>query len=238
MRNVLQIVTDALDELGFPVPSSIVGTDSTGRQCLALLKASAKSLRELRIWPQQKATATITTVAGQTKYPLASDYFAALLQTQWDTSRKLRLVGPLSDSDMNTRQILGVATYLGYRLWAPDFTTGSIDCQLEVSPDPGDGIVLQYSYITHNMFVNSALTTKLEFPTADTDYCYFDDDLMTSDFKWRYLRAKKKDYQQEYQEAMGSIDTCLGRWTGTTIGSFNSPLYVPRYVRPPGSWTF
>jgi len=243
MRNALQIVTDALDELGIPTPSSITSTtDDTEKQCRAILHAGARSFRNLRTFPQLKKKHEITLVSARYQYPLPSDYYAALPDTAWDEDRAWRLMGPLSDGEMTSR-VLGLTggstNRIGYRVFGPDINPASTGGQFKVEPTPtASGGVLSFEYIIRSMFVKSDYTTYYELLNADTDYCLFDDDLMTAEFKWRYLRAKKKDYEQELADAKTLLDAAVARWQGTFIGSLTGGGTQRRYSVPDGGWSF
>ena len=72
---LLQIVNDALGELGLPQFTAIVGnTDPTAVQCLALMQAVGEDLLEEEGgWPQLEGLQTIELVAGQEAYDFPDD---------------------------------------------------------------------------------------------------------------------------------------------------------------------
>lgn len=242
MMNVLQIVQTALDELGLPYPSTILSTsDPLQRQCRALLYAAGRSFRAKRTFSQLKKKHSITLVAARYQYPLPADYYAALLDTAWDEDKNLRILGPLADSEMTNRTIglVGSTSIYAYRIFGPDLNPASTGGQLKVDPVPSaSGGILSFEYLTKNMFVDATYATFAETIAVDTDYSLFDDDLMIAEFKWRYLRAKKKDYAQEQADAASMLDSATTRWDGTVRGSMTGRKRSRRYEVPSGGWTF
>lgn len=241
MMNVLTIVETALDELGMPYPAALTSTtDPTQRQCKALLYAASRFLRSQRTWAQLKKKHSVTLANGRYQYPLPADYYAALPNTQWDENNDWRLIGPLADSEMTDRTIGldSVTTRIAYRIFGPDLNPASTAGQFKIDPVPtADGAVLSFEYIIKNFFVDSTYTTYAEAISANTDYSLFDDDLMVAEFKWRYLRAKKKDYDQEKADAQAMLDSAVSRWNGEFKGSFTGRKRLEPYKIPDGSWS-
>lgn len=241
MMNVLQIVQYALDEMGMPYPASITSTtDGLQRQCRALMYASCRFFRSQRTFAQLKKKHTVTLSNGRYQYPLPADYYAALPDTQWDEDNDWRLIGPLADSEMTDRTIGldSVTTRIAYRIFGPDLNPASTAGQFKIDPVPSaDGAVLSFEYLTRNTFVDATYTTYAETIAANTDYSLFDDDLLVADFKWRYLRANKKDYSEEKAEAVTMLDSAVSRWNGEFKGSFTGRKRLEPYKIPDGNWS-
>jgi hypothetical protein len=296
MKTVLQIAEQALDELGIPVPSSIVDTTDYGqRQINALLRAASESLRTQRVFPQQKKRYTwdvsaADVAASRYRWPLPEDYFAALPNTQWDEDAEWRLIGPLSDGEFTDRTVGGdnVTQRTAYRIFGPDFNPTTSGGQFMVNPIPTtSGLTFSFEYITKTIFLPKFWSASVAFGATtycsangniyyttaggttgatipshttgsasdgtvtwvyisapketialDTDLCLFDDDLMVAELKWRYLRAKKKDYQQEYSDAQTLLMGAVARLEGSRVGSFEGKAREVKYELPDGSWTF
>lgn len=296
MKTVLQIAEQALDEIGIPVPSSIVDTTDYGqRQINALLRAAAEGFRTQRVFPQQKKKFSFDVSAGDVaasryQFPLPEDYFAAIPSTHWDEDADWRLIGPLSDGAFTDRKIGGdnVTERTAYRIFGPDSNPVTSGGQFMVDPIPTtSGLTLSFEYVTRTIFLPKfwaastafAATTycsangNIYYTTAggttgatipshttgsvsdggvtwayisvpketialDTDLCLFDDDLMVAELKWRYLRAKKKDYQQEYADAQTILMGAVARLEGSRVGSFEGRTREAKYELPDGSWTF
>lgn len=241
MMNVLAIVQSALDEMGLPYPASLTSTtDPLQRQAKALLYAACRYFRSQRTFAQLKKKHSITLTAARYQYPLPSDYYSALPDTQWDEDNNWRLIGPLNDASMTDRTIglNSVTTRIAYRVFGPDLNPASTAGQFKVDPVPSaSGGILSFEYITRNTFVDATYVTFAETIAANTDLCLFDDDLMVAEFKWRFLRAQKKDYAEEKAEAVGMLDTAVSRWSGSFRGSFTGKKSQRPYQLPDGSWS-
>jgi len=240
MMTILEIVQSALDELGLPYPAGIISTtDPTERQCNALLTAAGRYFRSQRTFVQLKKKHSFATVALRYQYPLPADFFAALPNTQWDETTKLKLLGPTDDATFARNQIMGTGGTTAYRIFGPDLNPASTAGQFMVDPVPSGVVTLSFEYIIRSMFVKSDYTTFYETVNASGDFCLFDDDLMVAEFKWRYLRSKKKDYAQEKQDAKDLLDSAVARWHGSHVGSMTGGAPQKRYEPPtPGGWTF
>ncbi|CAB4203030.1 hypothetical protein UFOVP1365_22 [uncultured Caudovirales phage] len=77
-----------------------------------------------------------------------------------------------------------------------------------------------------------------EIIISDFDRSVFDDDLMISGVRWRYLQANKMNYMAYYEGYTALLNSAQARWTGSTIGSMTSKPAPQRYASTPGSWTF
>lgn len=240
--NILTIVQTALDEMGLPYPASIVSaTDPTQRQCKALIYAACRAFRSKRTLPQLKKKYSFATVAARSKYLLPADYYAALPDTQWNETTDRRLIGPVTDADMTGKKIASenVTSDYAYRIYGPDLNPASALGQFEIDPVPSGVETLSFEYITKYLFVDVATYAVFsEAITLDTDLSLIDEELLIADFKWRYLRAKKKDYAQEKADADDLLDAATSRWTGSFRGKFARGKKGPRYSFPDGNWTF
>lgn len=241
--SVLTIVQDALDEMGLPYPASIESsTDPTQRQCKRILQASAEFLRSQRIWPQLKKQGSITLVDARYQYPLPSDYFSPLVDTQYHDTNAWRLIGPVMDAEWvdRTKGVAG-GYQTAFRIFGPDLNPSSTAGQIKIDPTPTAseaGQTLSYEYLIKSLYVKSDYSSYYETVNDDTDLCLFDSDLMTAEFKWRYLRSKKKEYEQEFNDARAILATAMRRLEGSKIGSMLNKSTGPRYNVPPGGWTF
>jgi hypothetical protein len=242
MITVLEIVQSALDELGLPNPTSILSTtDPTEKQCRRILQAAATFARNQRAWPQLKKQGSLTLVDARYQYPLPSDYYAALPGTQWDDNNQCRLIGPIGDANWTDRTKGNDEEYTAFRIFGPDLNPSSTSGQIKINPTPTTadaGTVLSYEYVIRSLYVKSDYSAYYEVVNADGDYCLLDDDYMVAEFKWRYLRAKKKDYAQEKADADAMLDAAVARWKGSRIGSMLNEGTGPRYSVPDGGWPF
>lgn len=234
--NVLDLAKTVAYKVGVAPPSALFGsTHSLSLRMIALLYDQARYLRNQRVFPQQKKSATITTVNGDDLYPLATDFYATLPGTQYDNQLEMRMEGPLSDANMNDRIYGGAPnTTPAYRVFGVPVSTGN----LQIKPTPTeDNLTYTYDYITKYMFFSSAWASGSETIAADTDLCIFDDDIMVKGVEWRFRESKGQQYQEQKAEHDKMVDSAVARWQATYRGSFGGNEWDgPRYSVPNGSW--
>jgi hypothetical protein len=166
----LGLVQAALYDIGITPPTSITGTSSEQLQIKNLLYAQSRFLRNQRIWPQCKRTHEFALIAGHDKYQLPEDFYAGISATQWDTSSKFPLLGPLSDADFDWR-LYGTVTFenrVAFRIFGPDILpSASSGGQFMVSPKPttvNDNVAFDYQ--TKTMFLPMMWQAGAPYATA------------------------------------------------------------------------
>jgi hypothetical protein len=177
---VLDIAQAGTAEAGLTVPTSVISSsDPYQIQIRALLYSQARQLRNRRIFPQQKRIYVFNTVSGQSSYQLPQDYYGATTGTAWDDTKKLRLIGPLSDARYTdrTRGLVG-GTYTAYRIFGPDNNPYSAGGQFQVSPTPSSVFELSFEYLTSTTFRPTdwqpsagVTSTNYRFANGNIYYC-------------------------------------------------------------------
>jgi hypothetical protein len=103
---------------GLPIPVSASGSQNAlDRQIWALLTEVGQDLLEKHNWQGLNNTYTITTVPGQTTYPLPNDFQSFIDSTAWNNNARLPLIGPMSDQDwalLQARQLGGTTLRMQY----------------------------------------------------------------------------------------------------------------------------
>lgn len=169
---VLGIAQAVVSETGLVIPTSIISTtDNAQIQLRNLLYAQARQLRNRRIWPQQKKIYVFNTVNGTASYQLPQDYYAATTGTAWDDTKKLRLIGPMSDSRFTarTRGVVEV-TNTAYRIFGPDINPASAGGQFVVSPTPSSAFELSFEYLTETLFLPPLWVASTAYTMAANPY--------------------------------------------------------------------
>lgn len=222
MANLLSICQSALKEIGDTnVPSTIIGnTDGTAVQLLALLTRSGKTLRRLK-WQALIKTGTITTANGTQDYALPTDWLEFDPLTFWDATQRWDMVGPVTPALWNALSysvvsVAGIRTF--FRVAAGN---------ISLLPIPTSVRTLNYTYRTKYWI---ASLSKEDF-TDDTDTVALDDQLLISDLKWRYRRAKGID---DWQELKADADALLAELIAADGGKSSVNFGYPR-VYPPGN---
>lgn len=154
--NILEIAQAFAYETNLPAPTTLLSlTDPADLQILNLIYAVSRDLRQDRCWPQQKKSYSFTLTAARVKYPLPYDFYSALLGTQWNTTTRLPLNGPMSDA-MFTERLYGVVrlnSEVAFRIFGPDLNPSTSGGQVYIDPPPGGGEVINYEYVSKNLFL-------------------------------------------------------------------------------------
>lgn len=153
---VLALVQAALADLWAEVPTSIVSaTNVTQIQLRNLLYSECRHLRNRRVFPSQKKIHTFDTSSGVSTYQLPRDFYAAIMDTQYNNDEKQRLLGPVPDGYFAylTKGIGSSTENFTYRIFGPDNNPNSAGGQFNINPTgPTDAVELSFEYITSSMF--------------------------------------------------------------------------------------
>lgn len=83
------------------------------------------------------------------------------------------------------------------------------------------------------------VTGTYETIVSNNDLVLYDEDVVTTGFKWRWLKAKGRDYAVEASEYKKLLNTAITRYNGSYRGSMgNRGRTGPSYQTQWGSWTF
>lgn len=201
MGTLLQLVQDAADELSLNRPGIVASSqDQDVRQLQALANALGNELVKSWEWQLLLSEYTFTTTTA-TQYALPSDYDRLVNDTQWDRTSRWPGIGPVSSQDwawLKGQQIASVPRYR-FRILGNQFT---------VYPTPSSGYTYAFEYVKKNWIVAvDGVTYKSRF-TADDDTHLFDDRLMVSGLKAKYLAAKGLDSTIAQQEFLERLEMC------------------------------
>lgn len=197
MRNLLQIVQAAVDEIGsITRPSSVAGSsDQQMQQLLALANREGKELSARSGinggWPQLRKLHEITTVAAQDNYAFPTDLQYFINTTGWDRDQNWPLRGPVSPQEwqvLKSGTIGSIGPRLRFRLFGDRINFDPV-------PDTsGQTIVFEYY---SNGWCESETGTPQTLFAANTDVPVLPDDLFILGLIWRFRRAKGLDYGEE-----------------------------------------
>lgn len=106
-----------------PAPTAFVGVSSPSeQQYLSLFRMIGDNLRNRPFsWPQLKRGYTFTTQTDVRDYQLPGDFYRLLESSQWDTTNKWPLRGPISDYNFNVREfaVVSLQTRKAFRVIGP-----------------------------------------------------------------------------------------------------------------------
>jgi hypothetical protein len=82
--------------------------------------------------------------------------------------------------------------------------------------------------ITDGAVTWTTIYTPYDAIVTDNDLCLFDDELMISGLKWRFMKSAGLSYQDEQAEYQVLKDTAMARWqTGRKISFADSGIMLP-----------
>jgi len=194
---LLTIVQDAMSELNLPFPSSIINnSNTTVRQFKALSNASGKRMMKRYDFEELIREFTFTTVAAESQGDIdtiiGSDYDRLESLTLWNRDKTRQLRGPFTPQDwQRDKGSVSTTVFDAFR-----FRGGKV----LFTPTPAAGETVAGEYVSNEwVLATDGTTTKPKF-TVDSDTSRIDEDLMTLDIKWRWLRAHGFEYAEEKVE--------------------------------------
>jgi hypothetical protein len=203
--SLLTMMQQIAPELNLVAPTQVVSSgDSTIKQLLALANREGQQLAKNYDWTALQAEYTFPLVNGNASYAFPADYDRQINRTQWDRNNHWPLVGPMSPQEYQWR-VSGITVSTPRRRWRIK-GNGATQFYIYPVPDSGSaGNVMVFEYISKNWCKSSGGTGQTTWQ-ADTDTGVVDENLMGMGIKWRFLKAKGLNYDEEYREYQASCD--------------------------------
>jgi len=224
------ILNRVVDSIGLPRPSSYVGnSDDTARQLLALANEEGQELANRYRWQklikEASFTSTATTTQG-TITTIATGYSYIVNDTIWNRDNFRPVYGSLSPPRWQKLRASNVTgPYPEYRIR---------DDYLLFIPSPGSGDDYFFEYVSKNWEVGASSTASDAW-SNDSSTTVLDERLIELGIRWRFLRAKGMDYQEEYRVYQDRVADATTRDGGKTTLNLGRPeMRYPSY--PEGSW--
>jgi len=239
--SVLDIVRDVCGEVGITQPTSLVGsTDLQVIQLLGLLNTEGRELaaRSSLGWQALIQEKVFTTITQQDQGPLvggsilqASDNYRHILnETIWNRSKRIPMFGPRAPRVWQGFVALTFAGPFGeYRIRGG---------HLLILPVPIANDTVAFEYVTRNWvqsFDGSTFSDKIK---ADTDIPLLDAEIIQAGLRWRWLRAKRLDYAEEFNTYESRVIDALARdgtkarlsLGGDALADSRIPIAIPRLI--------
>lgn len=214
--SLLTMMQQVCLELNLSSPSVVISNaDNTVKQLLGLSQREGKELAKNYDWPVLQTEETITLTAAVGTYALASDWSRFINQTQWDRTNHWQLLGPMSPQEYQWR-VSGITISTPRRRFR---IMGSTATQIIIDPTPATGEtgqILAYEYIS-NQWCKSSGGTGQSAWAADDDTGIISEDLMGMGIKWRWLKAKGLNYDEEYREYQAACDRDFAQSAGAPV---------------------
>jgi len=172
------MIQTAVDELGLPRPSSIVGSSNNlARQLLAYANRANQMARDKYEWGELQKKYTITLVSGQSGYAKPGDYRRQIFRTHWDEGSFWEILGPISPQEWEYREsgIVNTTPRFRFRL------KGVADSQFFLTPTPatGDaGDTQVFEYISDRCARPATWTASTAFSAGD--YTFYNENYYTT----------------------------------------------------------
>jgi hypothetical protein len=172
-----------------------------------------------------QAPTSSVTLSGQSvtfateSYALPSDFNYLIVQTEWDRNFRWQLLGPLDAQEWQVIKsgISPVGPRMRFRIMGSQFYINPVGSASTVFKD-----TIVYEYVSmYAVALSSAPTVGVQtLFMNDSDVSLIDEDLLTVSLRWRFLKAKGLDWQDDYKQYMGKLDLVKGR----SASSRNLPL--------------
>jgi hypothetical protein len=168
---------------------------------------------------------------SQVAYPLPLDWLKQIPQTEWDRTNRWPMLGPKSPQEWQSYKsgIVYAGPRERFRIQSGAF---------QVSPNPPNGLTFAYEYMSSAWVIDDNGTYKQSY-SADTDTNVFDDSLMVTGLKMRWLQAKGLDYSfaaQEYTQLLALLRAQDKSAPKLSLSPIEGNIYLSPANIPDGSW--
>jgi hypothetical protein len=200
-----QTLTDVCGELGVNAPSNFVGNaDLSAKQFVAIAQTSGDLLLAEFNWQALITKYTFATVNGTEAYALPADFDSFIDETQWNLSSRWPVQGPRSQRDW--AQVEGFTVNIG-----PYFAQQLRGAQLLLQPIPTSAQTIFYYYLSKNWITNAGPTQSIDASRLDNDLnlTVYPDNLLKMAVKYRWLRAKRMSYDEEYEDYTDALQDAI-----------------------------
>lgn len=202
---MLSIIADVCGRLALDQPTAVVGsTDKQVLQLLALLNQGGKDLASRAYWQSLRAEFTFTTLAQiiQTGFvPLDWDRWCT--GTFWNRTTRRPVLGPITPAQWQT--ILAQPVFASvYLVWIER------QGQIRMQPTPVAGQEIAGEYVSKNWAMSAVGVPQPKF-IADTDTAFLDEELLTLDLMWRFMKRKGFDYAEDFATFETNAEQVIGR---------------------------
>lgn len=211
-----EILNRAAAEVGFaPVTDPYASQEQIFQQMQYLLNTAGEELMQAYPWEFLVRSHQITTVEGQSVYPLPDDFGYMINQTGWERSQNVPLGGPLSAQDwtyLKGRDLAQNTLYASFRIAQGEFN---------IYPDPPpSGLDINFEYITINWANNGGMPPdEQDKIIIGSDKPLYDKTLITRYLKLKYLESAGFDTTKAQDDFAQSFSFLTGFDKGASIVS-------------------
>lgn len=229
--SLLTIIQEVTGLLSLPQPSVVVS--STDKQVIQLYNlANEQGRDQASAYPWQALTeeANFTTVAADTQpAAIPSDLDRFVPNSFFNRSTRRPVTGPLTPKEWQwiKAQPVYSTVYLAFRERQGTFL---------MAPQPPAGQSIYYEYISANWAKSASGTPQSSF-LADTDTSYLDEHLFGLGLRWRFLKAKGLEYEEDKDTYEKQLEQVIARDGGSSILQLApQPIDLNRVNLPDGNF--
>lgn len=176
-------------------------------QMLELINEAGQELAARAAWQVLTAEATFLTLATEVQGTIqnlaGAGYLFTINETMWNRTQRRPIFGPKSPSEwQNLKAQFSSGPWTSWRLRGNQFLA---------FPIPAAGQSVFFEWVTKFWATDvTGVTPKSGF-TVDGDVALLDERIITLDALWRFKRANKLSYDEDYQKAQDAINDAITR---------------------------
>lgn len=226
MATLREIVNSVLTETGYPELDTVVGNGSnTARRMLSLANRSGKTLSR-KDWTILIKRNVITVVPNAESYVFPSDFDRFVDNTHWNLDEAQRLDGPITTQAWQASHSGMVGAITINDRW--QVRADGNQSRFFLDPIPSVQDEISFYYIA-NTWCRANGGTRQAYWKADNDVLLLDSFIYELDLIWRWLRANRRPYAEEYSECMRETDKAFARDGGMEVLRILGPIedWVP-----------
>lgn len=239
MATLLAICQEVSGRLGLESLTSVASsTNRTARRLFRTANASGRALARRYDWQTLREEYTFTTVATeeQTNGDLPADFDRFVVESAFNRTNTRPLAGPLLPQEW--QQIQALTANVGPT--DSFYVRGNV---FYITPAPAAGETIAYEYIS-KYWVDSNVVDGVGDATSfgnDADVPLLDEEMITLDIAWRYLKSRGLPYAEDFRSAELMIADRIARdGVGKRRMQLLKRQHWPRKPVPPvipeGSW--
>lgn len=207
MANPLDLINDVLSETGYQTLSTLIGNGSnTARRFLAIANRAGQVMAR-KNWSILLKRNIITSASSAESYVLPSDFDRFIQNTHWNLTNEEPMDGPISVQRWQANKSGVAAITVNDRF---QIRADGNQQRYFIDPIPTASEQVSFYYATKNWCRSLAGVRQSEW-LADTDVLLLDDLVYGLDLTWRWLKAVRRPYGEEYNEFLRERDMAFAR---------------------------
>lgn len=231
LLNILQSLS--LKVLSSKPPAGFSSGDPKVAQAIEYINEAGQELAARANWQVLTSECSFNTVASESQgtiQALTGPGFAFIVNnTFWNRAQRRPVFGPKTDAEWQQLKAQFMqGPWIQYRIRAN---------QMLFLPIPAPGQQCVFEWCTNLWAANVSGAPQNAF-LADSDISLLDERVVALDALWRYKRANKFAYDEDYDKAQAAIEDLItrdGSKPTLNLGGMQSDI-LPGIIVPAGNW--